>query len=78
MNLDAFKIVYIAPMKALVQECVLNFGKRLEAYGITVRELSGDQSLTRQQINETQVLTHIYACMRASMVVSLKVETTAP
>lgn len=55
MNLDAFKIVYIAPMKALVQECVLNFGQRLAGYGITVRELSGDQSLTRQQINETQV-----------------------
>jgi pre-mRNA-splicing helicase BRR2 len=55
VNLDAFKIVYVAPMKALVQECVLNFGKRLEPYGITVRELSGDQSLTRQQINETQV-----------------------
>ncbi len=55
VNLEAFKIVYVAPMKALVQECVLNFGKRLEPYGITVRELSGDQSLTRQQINETQV-----------------------
>ena len=55
-QLDTFKIVYIAPMKALVQECVLNFGKRLQPYGITVRELSGDQSLSRQQINETQVI----------------------
>ncbi len=56
VQLDAFKIVYVAPMKALVQECVLNFGKRLQPYGITVRELSGDQSLTRQQINDTQVI----------------------
>lgn len=54
--LDAFKIVYVAPMKALVQECVLNFGKRLAPFGISVRELSGDQSLTRAQINSTQVI----------------------
>ena len=55
-DLDAFKIVYVAPMKALVQECVLNFGKRLKAFGIEVKELSGDQSLTRQQISETHVI----------------------
>ena len=40
VNLDAFKIVYVAPMKALVQEMVMNFSRRLEAYGITVRELT--------------------------------------
>jgi pre-mRNA-splicing helicase BRR2 len=39
VNLDAFKIVYVAPMKALVQEMVMNFSRRLEAYGIMVREL---------------------------------------
>lgn len=55
VDLDAFKIVYVAPMKALVQEVVLNFGSRLKDYGINVRELSGDQSLTRQQIQDTQV-----------------------
>ena len=54
--LDAFKIVYVAPMKALVQEMVTNFGKRLEAFGITVRELTGDQQLTKQQIAETQLI----------------------
>ena len=37
IDLNAFKIVYVAPMKALVQECVGNFGKRLEKLGITVR-----------------------------------------
>ena len=36
--LDTFKMVYVAPMKALVQECVLNFGKRLAAFGITATE----------------------------------------
>jgi hypothetical protein len=39
----------------LVQECVGQFGKRLESLGITVAELSGDNSLTKQQIMETQV-----------------------
>eukprot|EP00823_Brevimastigomonas_motovehiculus_P004473 TRINITY_DN2963_c0_g1_i1.p1 TRINITY_DN2963_c0_g1~~TRINITY_DN2963_c0_g1_i1.p1 ORF type:complete len:2225 (-),score=605.06 TRINITY_DN2963_c0_g1_i1:245-6919(-) len=56
IDLDAFKIVYVAPMKSLVQEMVLNFGKRLEPYGIKVKELSGDQQLTKQQIQETQVI----------------------
>lgn len=56
IDLDSFKIVYIAPMKALVQECVQSFGKKLAPFGITVRELSGDQNLTRQQIQETQVI----------------------
>ena len=55
-DLSAFKIIYVAPMKALVQEVVKNFSKRLSAYGITVRELSGDSSLTRQQISETQMI----------------------
>jgi pre-mRNA-splicing helicase BRR2 len=55
-DLSAFKIVYVAPMKALVQEVVKNFDGRLKDYGITVRELSGDVSLTRQQIADTQVI----------------------
>jgi pre-mRNA-splicing helicase BRR2 len=38
-DLQAFKVVYVAPMKALVQEVVKNFGSRLSKYGITVKEL---------------------------------------
>ena len=56
INLDEFKIIYIAPLKALVQEQVGNFGKRLEPYGITVSELTGDRQLTKQQIAETQII----------------------
>ena len=33
----AFKIIYVAPMKALVAEMVGNFAKRLEPYGVQVR-----------------------------------------
>ncbi|CAG8952610.1 hypothetical protein HYFRA_00009716 [Hymenoscyphus fraxineus] len=56
INLDAFKIVYIAPLKALVQEQVGNFGGRLKPYGITVSELTGDRQLTKQQIADTQII----------------------
>ena len=39
---DKFKVVYIAPMKALVAEMVGNFQQRLDArYGITTKELTG-------------------------------------
>jgi pre-mRNA-splicing helicase BRR2 len=55
-DLKSFKMVYVAPMKALVQEVVKNFSERLKDYGITVAELSGDSSLTRQQIAETQLI----------------------
>ncbi|ORX48547.1 Sec63-domain-containing protein [Hesseltinella vesiculosa] len=55
-DLDAFKIVYIAPMKALVQEMVGNFSSRLSVYGIKVAELTGDRQLTKQQIAETQII----------------------
>ena len=55
-DLDGFKIVYVAPMKALVQEQVQNFSQRFKTYGVSVKELSGDSSLSRQQIAETQVL----------------------
>ncbi|KAJ5626095.1 hypothetical protein N7510_002404 [Penicillium lagena] len=54
--LDDFKIVYISPLKALVQEQVGNLGKRLEPYGIKVAELTGDRQLTKQQIADTQVI----------------------
>ncbi|XP_078443956.1 DExH-box ATP-dependent RNA helicase DExH12-like [Wolffia australiana] len=53
---SAYKIVYVAPMKALVAEVVGNLSNRLKSYNVTVRELSGDVSLTRQQIEETQII----------------------
>ncbi|KAG9581437.1 Sec63-domain-containing protein, partial [Aureobasidium melanogenum] len=56
IDLDAFKIIFIAPLKALVQEQVGNFGARLAPYGIKVSELTGDRQLTKQQIAETQVI----------------------
>ncbi|EGX44611.1 hypothetical protein AOL_s00188g279 [Orbilia oligospora ATCC 24927] len=56
VRLDDFKIIYIAPLKALVQEQVGNFGQRLEHYGIKVAELTGDRQLTKAQIADTQVI----------------------
>jgi pre-mRNA-splicing helicase BRR2 len=56
IDTSAFKIVYVAPMKALVAEIVGNLGKRLESYGIKVAELTGDISMSKSQIEETQVI----------------------
>ena len=53
---DDFEIVYVAPMKALVQEMVGNFTKRLQPYGVVVNELTGDRQLTKAQIAETQII----------------------
>ncbi|KAK8609363.1 hypothetical protein V6N13_061812 [Hibiscus sabdariffa] len=39
----------------ILQQLALNMDSD-EAYGVTVRELSGDQTLTRQQIEETQII----------------------
>lgn len=58
---DSFKIIYVAPMKSLVQEMVGNFSQRLSPLGLTVKELSGDVNLTKQQIGETQVTRLLYS-----------------
>ena len=51
-----FKIIYVAPMKALAAEITRKMGKRLAWLGIKVRELTGDMQMTRQEIAETQII----------------------
>ena len=53
---DEFKVIYIAPMKSLVQEMVGNFGKRLEPYKLKVGELTGDSQMSKDQIAQTNVI----------------------
>lgn len=55
INLDEFKIIYVAPMKALAAEMTASFSKRLHSLGICVRECTGDIPLTKQEISKTQV-----------------------
>lgn len=50
-----FKIVYVAPMKALAAEMTRAFGHRLEPLGMVVKELTGDMQLTKRELEETQV-----------------------
>lgn len=52
----AFKVVYVSPMKALVMEQVAGLQKRFECYGLRVEELTGDVNLSRQQIENTQII----------------------
>jgi pre-mRNA-splicing helicase BRR2 len=56
LDLSTFKIVYVAPMKALVQEICLNFGERLKRFGMKVAELTGDVQMSKAQIAETNVI----------------------
>ncbi|KAI8370380.1 Sec63 Brl domain-containing protein [Radiomyces spectabilis] len=51
-----FKIVYVAPMKALAAEVVEKMGKRLKFLGISVKELTGDMQLTKSEIMATQFI----------------------
>lgn len=56
IDVNNFKVIYIAPMKALVSEICGNLSNRLAPYEIFVKELTGDMQLTKQQIHETQVI----------------------
>ncbi|KAL8747921.1 MAG: hypothetical protein Q9190_000245 [Brigantiaea leucoxantha] len=53
---EGFKIVYVAPMKALAAEITDKLGKRLAWLGIQVREYTGDVNLTKQEIVQTQII----------------------
>lgn len=53
---EDFKIVYVAPMKALAAEITEKLGKRLAWLGIQVREFTGDMHLTKREIVDTQII----------------------
>lgn len=55
-DFSSFMAVYVAPMKALVTEVVENLGRRLANLGMSVRELTGDVNLSKQEIARTQVI----------------------
>ncbi|CAM1511342.1 Fc.00g088550.m01.CDS01 [Cosmosporella sp. VM-42] len=56
VNVDDFKIVYVAPMKALAAEITGKLGKRLAWLGIKCREYTGDMQLTKSEIVQTQII----------------------
>ncbi|EGO59151.1 activating signal cointegrator 1 complex subunit 3 [Neurospora tetrasperma FGSC 2508] len=53
---EDFKIVYVAPMKALAAEITEKLGKRLAWLGIRCREFTGDMHLTKSEIVQTQII----------------------
>ncbi|KDQ64892.1 hypothetical protein JAAARDRAFT_241277 [Jaapia argillacea MUCL 33604] len=53
---NSFKIIYVAPMKALAAEITRKLGRRLKWLSILVRELTGDMQLTKSEIAETQII----------------------
>ncbi|WPK24423.1 hypothetical protein PUMCH_001697 [Australozyma saopauloensis] len=56
IDYDLFKIVYVAPLKALAAEIVEKYSEKLKWLGIRVRELTGDMQLTRAEITTTQII----------------------
>lgn len=56
VHTNAFKIVYVAPMKALAAEVTEKLGKRLAWLNVKVRELTGDMQLTKREIVDTQII----------------------
>ncbi|GAV70037.1 DEAD domain-containing protein/Helicase_C domain-containing protein/Sec63 domain-containing protein [Cephalotus follicularis] len=56
LHKDQFKIVYVAPMKALAAEVTSTFSHRLSPLNMNVRELTGDMQLSKREIEETQMI----------------------
>lgn len=56
VNTEDFKIVYVAPMKALAAEITEKLGRRLAWLGVHVREFTGDMHLTKAEITQTQII----------------------
>ena len=51
-----FKMVFVAPMKALAAEMTANFSQRLACFNLKVREFTGDMQLTKREIAETTLI----------------------
>ncbi|KAI4840169.1 pre-mRNA-splicing helicase BRR2 [Plasmodium brasilianum] len=57
-NIDKknFKVIYISPMKALVNEQVQSFNLRLKCMNLKVSELTGDVHLSSKEIDDSQII----------------------
>lgn len=55
MTIDT-KVIYVAPMKALAQEVVTRFSKRLAPLRLKVAELTGDMQMTKKEIDQTHII----------------------
>ena len=53
---EEFKMIYICPMKALAQEMVTNFTKKLAPYNMVVKECTGDAQLTKREMAESHLI----------------------
>ncbi|KAJ8643830.1 hypothetical protein MRB53_005578 [Persea americana] len=56
LHKDEFKIVYVAPMKALAAEVTATFSHRLAPLNLIVKELTGDMQLSKSELEETQMI----------------------
>ena len=60
---NEFKVIYVAPMKALAQEVVGKFGSRLRGLGVSVRELTGRPRRAHAIGTQPGLCAHAAACL---------------
>jgi len=56
INIDEFKIVYIASVPSLVHEIAGIFSRRLNSFGLNVADITSVSHSTSEQINEAQLI----------------------
>ncbi|KAG0487188.1 hypothetical protein HPP92_009283 [Vanilla planifolia] len=56
LHKEEFKIVYVAPMKALAAEVTATFSHRLSPLSLVVKELTGDMQLSKYELEQTQMI----------------------
>lgn len=56
VDTKSFKIVYIAPMKALAGEIVEKFNVKLNSLGMITRECTGDMQLSKSELMTTNII----------------------
>ncbi|XP_055339489.1 activating signal cointegrator 1 complex subunit 3-like [Paramacrobiotus metropolitanus] len=52
----SFKVIYVAPMKALASEMVRTFSERLKYYKLRVEEVTGDTQVAMHDLEKTQMI----------------------
>ncbi|KAI9918230.1 hypothetical protein PsorP6_011844 [Peronosclerospora sorghi] len=55
-KLETLKLIYVAPMRALVQEIVTKFAHRLQPLHLVVKEFTGEMQLSRHELAMTHVI----------------------
>ena len=71
---EPWKIIYVAPMKALASEMVRTFTERLRYYKVRVEEVTGDTNVNKGDMEKTQVTKFIEIIFSTVLIVRRSLE----